>query len=100
MVESTKNQFCNQRIINCIEGVDEIRELNWCEYIIQSLIKSKRTWLKDRKSCYTGPLTFLTKIDSGIKGINDEYLTKRQKSEIKQGGFGQGCKLKTKERES
>ncbi|CAM8945217.1 unnamed protein product [Rhodiola kirilowii] len=37
MVESTKAGTSNQRILNGIEGTDDICALNWCEYVITCL---------------------------------------------------------------
>ncbi|KAL9684095.1 hypothetical protein QQ045_021527 [Rhodiola kirilowii] len=34
IVDSTKMGKSNQRILNVIEGLDDIRALNWCEFLI------------------------------------------------------------------
>ncbi|KAL9690819.1 hypothetical protein QQ045_011230 [Rhodiola kirilowii] len=59
MVESTKSEVSNQRILNGIEGTDDIRALNWCEFIYTCLRDTKDEWEGNRRSPYTGPITFL-----------------------------------------
>ncbi|KAL9663840.1 hypothetical protein QQ045_019232 [Rhodiola kirilowii] len=59
MVQSTKSTNCDQRILNAIEKLDDVHELNWCDYILYSLSTSKQIWDKDRNGQFTGPITFL-----------------------------------------
>ncbi|KAL9675482.1 hypothetical protein QQ045_003684 [Rhodiola kirilowii] len=47
MVDATKLGTSNQRILNGIEGTDDIRALNWCEYIIKCLRDTKDEWEKN-----------------------------------------------------
>ncbi|KAL9672023.1 hypothetical protein QQ045_009597 [Rhodiola kirilowii] len=92
MVESTKSCVSNQRIMNGIEGTDDIRALNWCEYIYTCLRDTKDEWEGNRRSPYNGPITFLIalyidmfehmlfKIERqtpSIKGITDLVIAKR-----------------------
>ncbi|CAM8950120.1 unnamed protein product [Rhodiola kirilowii] len=108
MVESTKSGTSNQRILNGIEGTDDIRALNWCEYILTCLRDTRDEWEGNKRSPYSGPITFLIalyidmfehrlcKIDRqspAIKGIDDVVIAKRIKYETKQGGFSKGTTL-------
>ncbi|KAL9667924.1 hypothetical protein QQ045_002293 [Rhodiola kirilowii] len=108
MVESTKSGTSNQRILNGIEGTNDIRVLNWCEYIITCLRDIRDEWEGNRRSPYNGQTTFLIalyidmfehmlyKIDRqtpAIKRINDVVIAKRIKYETKQGGFCKGTTM-------
>ncbi|KAL9665129.1 hypothetical protein QQ045_020540 [Rhodiola kirilowii] len=109
IVMSNENQYCNQRILNCIETVDDVRSLNWCENVIFSAMKSKENWLAaNKRSHYTGPILFLTtlyitrfedmkgKFDilwPAIRGLTNKRILNRQKAEIKRGGFGRGLRI-------
>ncbi|KAL9684646.1 hypothetical protein QQ045_022087 [Rhodiola kirilowii] len=44
MVDSTKSRKANQRILNAIEGIDDIRALNWGEFMIERLQHTKDEW--------------------------------------------------------
>ncbi|KAL9681085.1 hypothetical protein QQ045_012866 [Rhodiola kirilowii] len=49
----------NQRILNGIEGTDDICALNWCEYVITCLRDTRDEWEGNKRSPYSGPITFL-----------------------------------------
>ncbi|KAL9673322.1 hypothetical protein QQ045_029578 [Rhodiola kirilowii] len=103
VVYSTKSGKSNQRIPNAIEGLDDIRALNWCEFVIDRLHHTKDEWDKDKFQPYTGPTPFLMamyldrfqdrfvqveRTIPAIISINDEVIERRIKSEKRQGGFG------------
>lgn len=61
LAEGIKCGTVNQKILPCIENVEEIANMDWCGYIFECLRRSKIGWRKDgNKSCYSGPLLFLT----------------------------------------
>ncbi|KAL9664353.1 hypothetical protein QQ045_019753 [Rhodiola kirilowii] len=108
MVANTKNQWSDQRILNAIDSVDDIRSLNWSEYIIERLKTSKEIWDKQRKANFTGPITFLlgvymdnvddrlakyTRTRPTIKYLTDELFEERYRSLVRQGGFNNGTKV-------
>ncbi|KAL9665710.1 hypothetical protein QQ045_000030 [Rhodiola kirilowii] len=103
IVDSTASGKANQRILNGIEGIDDIRALNWGEFIIDRLRQTKDEWEVNKGSPYTGPMPFLMVLYldrfqdrlfkferkfPAIIAINDDVIEKRIKSENKQGGFG------------
>jgi hypothetical protein len=50
----------NQRALGSINAEKDIRNMDWCSYVIDCLKRSKRKWKSDDPhSFYTGPLTFL-----------------------------------------
>ncbi|KAL9685237.1 hypothetical protein QQ045_022685 [Rhodiola kirilowii] len=97
-VESTKCCVSNQRIMNGIEGTDDIYALNWCEYIYTFLRDTKDEWEGNKRCSYNDPITFLIALYIGmfehrlfkierqtpvIKGITDLVIAKRTKYETK-----------------
>ncbi|KAL9659246.1 hypothetical protein QQ045_024051 [Rhodiola kirilowii] len=104
IVDSTKTGKANQRILNAIEEIDDIRALNWGEFLIERLWHTKDEWeKKPRKSIHRAHATSddrfedrLVKVErtiSTIIAINDDVIDKRIKSEINQGGFGRHVTL-------
>ncbi|KAJ0468051.1 hypothetical protein HanIR_Chr14g0692141 [Helianthus annuus] len=108
---------CNQSGGGCktdiLERIDEsvdIRSLDWCGFILQSLKTCKKGWKRnDSSSFFNGPIVFLLIIyldgtsfehmDSPreILAFNFwsiEMMKKRQTLEIQCGGFGQ-CEIKS-----
>lgn len=60
MVEGTLSGTANQKILNAIEGPDDVRALNWCVYINESLKEAKTVWSNRKKyGQFNGPITFL-----------------------------------------
>ncbi|KAJ0548030.1 hypothetical protein HanIR_Chr08g0378841 [Helianthus annuus] len=84
----------------------EIRSLNWCDYIIQSLKKSKKSWNREEPNSYfNGPIFLLIlvylcgtkfeKMDTPTdvhptKFWSKENILKRSDLELNNGGFGKG----------
>ncbi|KAL9682245.1 hypothetical protein QQ045_014039 [Rhodiola kirilowii] len=104
IVDSVKMGKSNQRILNVIEGLDDIRALNWCEFVIYRLRHMKDEWDTNRFNPYTGPIPFLMELyldrfqDRIVKverripviiSINDDVIDKSIKSEKSQSGFGE-----------
>ncbi|KAL9677348.1 hypothetical protein QQ045_005577 [Rhodiola kirilowii] len=97
MVDSTKSEKANQRILNAIEGIDDIQALNWGEFMIERLRHTKNEWEINKGSPYTGPMPLLmalyldriqdrlVKFERIFPAINDDVIDKRIKSEMKQG---------------
>ncbi|KAL9680436.1 hypothetical protein QQ045_018315 [Rhodiola kirilowii] len=59
IVDSTTSGKANQRILNAIERIDDIRALNWGEFFIDGLRHTKDEWEVKKGSPYTGPMPFL-----------------------------------------
>lgn len=59
MVESQENGRCNERILDSIKSIESIPKLNWCEYILHSLMVNTRKWKSDKSGYFVGPLTFI-----------------------------------------
>ncbi|KAL9663242.1 hypothetical protein QQ045_028081 [Rhodiola kirilowii] len=102
IVDSTKTGKGNQRILNAIEGIDDIRALNWGDFVIKRLRHTKDEWEKNKGNPYIGPMPLLMALyldrfqDRLVKfertilaimAINDDVIDQRIKSEMNQGGF-------------
>nr|GMC46610.1 ulp1 protease family, C-terminal catalytic domain-containing protein [Ipomoea batatas] len=46
-------------MLSCEDGdVDQIKNLNWCDYVLRSLMDSQLAWAKSSKALFTGSLLF------------------------------------------
>ncbi|CAH9086225.1 unnamed protein product, partial [Cuscuta epithymum] len=97
LLDSTTNGYANPLILSNLVNVDRIRDLNWCDYVMSTLIDKRRIWEKNDKKSFTGPLLFLMvlyvdrvylyrrEIDRGIptwKGWTTTPLRARETEEI------------------
>lgn len=61
MGESMHNGYCTLNILSYIQRQTNVRDINWCGYIMDCLKRTKEGWSRDNPgSKYSGPLTFLT----------------------------------------
>ncbi|KAL9678819.1 hypothetical protein QQ045_016670 [Rhodiola kirilowii] len=110
IVDSTKTGKANQMILNAIEGIDDIRALNWAEFVIERLRHTKDEWEKNKGNPYTGPMPLLMAIVlalyldrfqdrlvkfertvPAIMTINDDVIDKRIESKMNQGRYREAC---------
>nr|GLL29477.1 uncharacterized protein LOC109155364 [Ipomoea trifida] len=105
LIESNQNGNANQQILHMLDDVMQIENLDWCGYLLQSLVHTHADWLQHKVQKYTGPIVFLTilymdRVVFGSRGVPRFYpalrgwttklLNHRQLQEIKGGGFGMG----------
>ncbi|XP_076904806.1 uncharacterized protein LOC143560379 [Bidens hawaiensis] len=57
MGETTKSATVNQKFLTSIVNEDDIRNMDWCGYVITCLKRTKEGWNGIKP--YNGPLTFL-----------------------------------------
>nr|GMD95385.1 uncharacterized protein LOC109154451 [Ipomoea batatas] len=93
-------------MLSCENGdVDQIKHLNWCDYVLRSLMDSQLSWAKSSKALFTGPPLFFTvfyvdrvvvftrdiprQIPSFV-GWTAQLIKDREVAEIQAGGFGLG----------
>ncbi|KAJ0474194.1 hypothetical protein HanHA89_Chr15g0626941 [Helianthus annuus] len=104
MVECNKNGRMKEWILKTFTGDTDFRKINWCAYLIQQIKSCKDGWKScDPESPFSGPLTLLVllyvdrvkctgfPVDRTIYPIvfwNKYELKKRERLEIKRGGFG------------
>ena len=59
-VETETMGSCRINFIEKLTQCKDVSSINWCEYIVDCLEKSKNKWRPNDKNCYfTGPLAFL-----------------------------------------
>jgi hypothetical protein len=61
MIEGTTGSYVNHSILYALEDANDIQKYDWCSYVIDGLISSKKKWQKSdaEGKYYAGPLTFL-----------------------------------------
>ncbi|PWA67953.1 Peptidase C48, SUMO/Sentrin/Ubl1 [Artemisia annua] len=55
--ESNKNATVNLRFFNCIEDEIDIPRFDWCSYVLECLVRTKKSWIRHRHYC--GPVIVL-----------------------------------------
>nr|GMD72438.1 uncharacterized protein LOC109150699 isoform X4 [Ipomoea batatas] len=105
LVASVSNGYVNQQIVHMFRDVNKIKDLDWCGYLLRSLVAAHGFWKQDKTSKFTRPLTFLTLlyVDRLVVGARDiprsipmldgwttELLKTREAREVASQGFGHG----------
>ncbi|KAK9049739.1 hypothetical protein SSX86_031294, partial [Deinandra increscens subsp. villosa] len=106
MIEGWKNGSCKMSLLSCLDDERDVKEYDWCGYILNRIKVCKKEWIRDDKDCpFIGPLTILTLIyvdSTDCDGFNYERkgnalefwttsrLKEREEMELRNGGFGQG----------
>ena len=57
--EITKATLANDRCLLGVEDVEEIKNLDWCSYLLETLRRTRAGW-KNYKIQFVGPVAFLT----------------------------------------
>ena len=62
---------CSMYILKKIndEIIEKVENINWCKFIIDSLIQSLKRWNRSKSSYFTGPQTFMT-VSKNLLPIN------------------------------
>ncbi|PWA95284.1 ulp1 protease family, C-terminal catalytic domain-containing protein [Artemisia annua] len=55
--EANKNATVNLRFFNCIQDENDIPGFDWCSYVIECLVRTKRSWVRTYHYC--GPVIVL-----------------------------------------
>ncbi|PWA73621.1 hypothetical protein CTI12_AA263590 [Artemisia annua] len=96
---------CSMNILKRINDdiIEKVESINWCKFIIDSLVQSLQRWKNKKSTHFTGPQTFMTLLylDStrcdafpvqrqrpAIRGWKTILMKYREKIEIESGGFG------------
>ncbi|XP_057789729.1 uncharacterized protein LOC131006583 [Salvia miltiorrhiza] len=105
LIESYPNGMVHPFVMRCLEDLGKIQNWNWGEYVVQSLLHHKESWIDNEKHIFCGPVLFLVllyvdgmEIDGFDKGRsypilvnwNGTDLRKRQKIEVDSKIFGSG----------
>ncbi|CAA0827993.1 Unknown protein [Striga hermonthica] len=107
LFESCLNGIANSRIVHALDDLSDVRDMNWCSYMIKCLVDTKRSWDANskQKKTYAGPLLFLMlfyvdKVVLSVRSVprrfptfiswSNEALRNRERDEIASGAFGRG----------
>nr|GMD41947.1 hypothetical protein DM860_011184 [Ipomoea batatas] len=104
-IDTPQNGYVRSHIFHHLVNVDQIKHLNWCDYVLRSLMDSQLSCAKSSKALFTGPPLFLTvfyvdrvvvftrdiprQIPSFV-GWTAQLIKDREVAEIQAGGFGLG----------
>ncbi|PWA95445.1 hypothetical protein CTI12_AA050540 [Artemisia annua] len=55
--EANKNATVNLKFFNCIQDENDIPRFDWCSYVLQCLVRTKKSWIRTTHFC--GPLIVL-----------------------------------------
>lgn len=58
-IEISGNGYVNRMLIEYLEDVDDVRNLNWCQYVHDSLIEHSTIWTKAISSSFKCHLLYL-----------------------------------------
>ncbi|XP_021734768.1 uncharacterized protein LOC110701418 isoform X1 [Chenopodium quinoa] len=106
MLVPTANRTVNFRLVNAVDDVDQIKNLDWCSFVLRKLMNSvvsyKNSEAKDSisgcllllKIMYFHRLNFQGVVENStiplIQHWTDKKVRNRVSLELKAGGFGQG----------
>ncbi|XP_056693964.1 uncharacterized protein [Spinacia oleracea] len=100
LIHGGQNQFVNCWILRYFKEMSQIKNLNWCNFVLQCLVNSKMYWEEVEGRWFAGSLVFLmlfyvdkvaleeVRIERSlpiIKGWNCNMLSTREKLEIELG---------------
>lgn len=59
LVNPTSDGYCRSQIMDCIDDIWNVREYNWCGYVLDMAVAAHKTWSTDKSKAFTGPISFL-----------------------------------------
>ncbi|XP_057775144.1 uncharacterized protein LOC130994125 [Salvia miltiorrhiza] len=59
LIESCTSGTVHPYILRCLENVTTLRNWNWGEYVLRSLIDHKKSWIGDEDKVFAGPSLFI-----------------------------------------
>lgn len=63
LIETPSDGMLKPKILHYIDDVDEIRNFNWCAYLISVLDLTYKSWKASTSVSFTGPISFLVVSD-------------------------------------
>ncbi|XP_042758254.1 uncharacterized protein LOC122198147 [Lactuca sativa] len=84
MLESELMGSCKVDFIDKLVLCKDISNINWCDWFIETLVKSKNKWRANDKNChYIGPISLLV-VAYADRVICDELILERKRPFIKE----------------
>ncbi|KAK6147751.1 hypothetical protein DH2020_018663 [Rehmannia glutinosa] len=62
LIGNLQSGYINPLILNCLDDVSKIREFNWWDYTLNTLISKRVKWDETNKYEFNGPILLLTVI--------------------------------------
>ncbi|XP_019154223.1 PREDICTED: uncharacterized protein LOC109150699 isoform X5 [Ipomoea nil] len=105
LVASTLNSYANQKTVHMFKDVRMIKDLDWCGYLLSSLVNTHDSWTQNTARKFPGPLLFLTlfyvdRVEAGERNVpranpaahgwTKRALDAREQQEVDAGEFGYG----------
>ena len=59
VVESNSNSLVNHKILNFLKDTEKIKDYDWCDYVMNVLIKSAEHWKRKNEGHFRGPIILL-----------------------------------------
>ncbi|XP_042038175.1 uncharacterized protein LOC121784058 [Salvia splendens] len=59
LIETPADGHCKPKILNFVDDVDDIKNLNWCGYVLSVLEATFPTWANRQSVNFSGPIYFL-----------------------------------------
>ncbi|CAH9086994.1 unnamed protein product [Cuscuta europaea] len=59
VIDSYQNGYVNHQILNNLETIEGIKELNWCEYVMSTLIENRKAWENKKFRIFIGLILIL-----------------------------------------
>ncbi|KAL4562268.1 hypothetical protein LXL04_034467 [Taraxacum kok-saghyz] len=96
--ESTSMDKCNLNALHHIKKDTDISSINWCEYVVECLVKTKRAYNPDKESSFSSVLLLILRFERmdiprtrpAICFWSSEMIRVREDYEMLDGGFGFG----------
>ncbi|KAH6769975.1 hypothetical protein C2S52_014778 [Perilla frutescens var. hirtella] len=60
LIENGVNGYVSPHLMYYMDKLDSIPNLDWCEYIVRSLIEHNVIWARNKTNYFGGPILFLT----------------------------------------
>nr|GMC78947.1 uncharacterized protein LOC109150412 [Ipomoea batatas] len=90
LIRCMNNGYAYQNIFDDWEVVENIKDLNWCRFVLDSLVETRALWMfyVDRVARLGGPVP---RAVPAFRGWTSKLLRAREFIEIQSGGFGLGA---------
>lgn len=59
LINPSGDGYLHTQIEEVIHDIDNVKEYNWCGYVIDSLLKAHKHWAPNKDKPFTGPVSFL-----------------------------------------
>ncbi|KAH6799249.1 hypothetical protein C2S51_035733 [Perilla frutescens var. frutescens] len=60
LIENGMNGYVSPHLMYYMDKLDILPNLDWCEYVVRSLIEHKVIWARNKTNYFGGPILFLT----------------------------------------